>query len=234
MSSSQAYRDFLASLQLAESLLTIESGFPDPAPDPQRKAAEGLRGGASVLMVAAFENYLKELVEEYLDELTHVPLKFKVDAVPKEMLFSNLEYLVKANTRKKSDTKVQAYIDMATIIVAGVMYPASFTDAVRSNPNSEKLQELFKRFGIKKFFEVIKHDFDALWGTPTADTFISDYLDGILQRRHTVAHTANALNISRVDLQDSLRFLKILGAVCDTRMAQHINNILYPPKPASP
>jgi hypothetical protein len=234
MSSSQAYKDFLASLELAESLLTIESGFPDPAPDPQRKAAEGLRGGASVLMVAAFENYLKELVEEYLDDLTHVPVKFKVDDVPKEMLFSNLDYLVKVNAKKKSAVKVQAYNDMAKIIVAGVMYPASFTDAVRSNPNSEKLQELFKRLGVKKFFETIKANFDTLWGAPTANTFISDYLDGILQRRHTVAHTANALNISRIDLQDSLRFLKILGAVCDTYIAQHIHNILHPPSSSTP
>lgn len=234
MSSSQAYRDFLASLELAESLLAIESGYPDPAPDPQRKAAEGLRGGASVLMVAAFENYLKELVEEYLDELTHVPIKFKVDDVPKEMLFSNLEYLVKANTKKKAAAKIQAYSDMAKIIVAGVMYPASFTEAVRSNPNSEKLNDLFKRLGIKKFFETIKSDFDTLWGSPTADTFISDYLDGILLRRHTVAHTASALNISRKDLQDSLRFLKILGTVCDTYIAQHINKILNPPSPSSP
>lgn len=234
MSSSQAYQDFLASLELAEALLTIESGFADPAPIEHRKAAEGLRGGASVLMVAAFENYLKELVEEYLDELTRVPIKFKIEDVPKEMLFSNVEYLVKSNTRKKSNAKVQAYSDMAKIIVSGVMYPSSFTDAVRSNPNSEKLKELFKRLGIKKFFEVIKPDFDSQWGNFTAETFISDTLDAILVRRHTVAHTANALNISRVDLQDALRFLKILGTVCDTHIAQHINKILNPTVPATP
>ena len=231
MSSSQAYTDFLASLELAEALLTIESGFADPAPDAQRKAAEGLRGGASVLMVAAFENYLKELVEEHLDELTHVPVKFRIEDVPKDMLFSNLEYLVKANIKKRAPTKVQAYSDMAKIIVAGVMYPDSFTEAVRSNPNSEKLKELFKRLGIREFFKTIKSDFDTLWGSPTADTFIGNYLDGILQRRHTVAHTAKALNISRVDLQESLRFLKHLGTVCDTYLAQHINKILYPPCP---
>lgn len=226
MSKSQAYIDFLASLELAESLLTIEAAFSDPAPPEQRKAAEGLRGGASVLMVAAFENYLKELVEEYLDELTHLPLKFKEGNVPKEMLLSSVEYLVKDNMRKKADVKVQAYIDMAKIIVAGVIYPASFTEAVRSNPNSEKLKELFKRLGIKKFFETIKADFDVLWGSPTSDTFISDYLDGILQRRHKVAHTANALNISRVDLQESLRFLKLLGTLCDAYIAEHVEKIL--------
>jgi hypothetical protein len=229
MSKSQAYAEFLASLELAKSLLIIESSYPDPAPPEKRKAAEGLRGGASVLMVAAFENYLKELVEEHLDELTRVPLKFKIEDVPQEMVFNNLEHLVKVTTREKAATKVQAYTNMAKIIVAGVMYPASFTEAVRSNPNSEKLKELFKRLGIKQFFEAIKADFDLLWGFSTADPFISGYLDGILQRRHTVAHTANALNISRVDLQESLRFLTILGTVCDDYMANHINQILFPP-----
>lgn len=233
MSTSQAYKDFLFSLELADSLLTIEAWLPDPAPDALRKTAEGLRGGASVLMVAAFENYLKELVEEYLDELTHLPLKFRTEDVPKEMLFSNVEHLVKATTKNKADAKLQAYSDMAKIIVAGVMFPASFTEAVRSNPDSEKLKELFKRLGIKKIFEIIKNDFDAQWGTPTADTFISDSLDAILLRRHTVAHTANALNISRLDLQESLRFLKTLGAVCDTHLGQQINKILHPPVPPS-
>ena len=234
MSSSQAYSDFLASLELAESLLIIESAYPDPAPPADRKAAEGLRGGAAVLMVAAFENYLKELIEERLDELTRLPLKFKTDDVPRDMLFNNVEHLVKAATRKKSTAKVQAYADMAKVIVAGVIYPASFTDAVRSNPNSEKLEELFKRLGVRRFFETIKVDFDSLWGRPTAERFISDYLDGILLRRHTVAHTANALNIGRIDLKDSVSFLKALGNVCDSHLDEHIKKILSPPSGSTP
>jgi hypothetical protein len=228
MSNSQAYRDFLEALELAESLLEIELGYPDPAPPESRKIVEGLRGGAAILMVAAFENYLKDLVEEQLDDLTHLPLKFRIEDVPKEMIFHNIEHLVVTTTRKKSTDKVKAYSDMAKVIVAGVMYPQSFTDAVRSNPNSEKLKEMFKRFGIKRFFEVIKADFDFFWGSNTADTFISDYLDSVLQRRHIVAHTANALNISRVDLQNSLRFLIILATVCDIHLTEHIDKIRYP------
>jgi len=223
---SKAYREFIDALKQPESLLSIESRYSDPAPPPKRKAAEALRGGAAVLMVAAFENYLKDLVEEHIDELTHMPPRFKIENIPEEMVFSNLEYLVTAATRKKKDAKVIAYNDMAKTIVSGVMSSPSFTEAVRSNPNADKLKEMFKRLGIKECFQIIKPDFDSLWGAATADTFISDYLDSILQRRHTVAHTASALNISRQDLQESLRFIKILGEVCDTHLARHIGQIL--------
>jgi len=277
---SKAYREFIDALKQPESLLSIESRYSDPAPPPKRKAAEALRGGAAVLMVAAFENYLKDLVEEHIDELTHMPPRFKIENIPEEMVFSNLckgqqhvahnwrrhlrvdalrdsgirvgssrvicvglvrylcnmllpltvfsnlEYLVTAATRKKKGVKVIAYNDMAKTIVSGVMSSPSFTEAVRSNPNADKLKEMFKRLGIKECFQIIKPDFDSLWGAATADTFISDYLDSILQRRHTVAHTASALNISRQDLQESLRFIKILGEVCDTHLARHIGQIL--------
>jgi RiboL-PSP-HEPN len=234
MPNSQAYKDFVDALQLAESLLQIEATYLDPAEPKDRKTTEALRGGAAILMVSAFENYLKELVEEYLDELTRIPLRFKSSNLPQEMLFNNWEHLVVAANRQKKHDKVKAYSDMATIIMSGAMSPSSFTGAVRSNPDSEKLGELFRRFGIKDFYSTIKADFEVLWRAPTADTFIQNYLDAILQRRHSVAHTANALNISRYDLQESLRFLKTLGSVCDDHLANHVSLILSPTSSGTP
>ncbi len=228
MPTSQAYNDFLDALGLARSLLTLESKYPDPAPEEDRKTTEALRGGASVLMVAAFEEYLKALVEEHLDELTHFPLKFEIENIPEEMRFNNLEHLVVATTREKKEDKIESYDRMAKMIISGVIHPRSFTDAVRSNPDSKKLREMFKRFGIQDFFNEIKDEFDAKWKSPTAATYISDYLDQILSRRHKVAHTANALNISRHDLQESVRFLETLASVCDDFLGMYIKQILHP------
>ena len=84
---SQALRDFRASISIAESLMKREQRFADPPSPRQFKIVQGLRGGAAVLMVAAFENFLKEVVEEQLSDLTIHPLLFNPANLPQDMIF---------------------------------------------------------------------------------------------------------------------------------------------------
>lgn len=68
--------NFLLSLKLAESLVSInKEKYNNPPKHSEQKSVQGLRGGAAILMVAAFENYLKELSEEYISNLTGIPIK---------------------------------------------------------------------------------------------------------------------------------------------------------------
>jgi len=85
---SRALHNFNSSIAIAETLLKKEKTFPDPPSSRSRKFVEGLRGGATILMVAAFENYLKEVVEERLDELVN-SRRFNITKLPEKMIFHN-------------------------------------------------------------------------------------------------------------------------------------------------
>src|SRR5262249_21151102 len=64
-------------------------------------------------------------------------------------------------------------------------------------------------------------------GTLTA-TFVPDKLNEIVQRRHRVAHTGAALDITRSQLNESLKFLPILSTWLDAQLRSHVDGC-YPP-----
>jgi hypothetical protein len=65
---SAALHEFVTSLDRAKQLYRIEvNAYGDPPPPADRIAVEALRGGATVLMVASFERYLVEALEEFVD-----------------------------------------------------------------------------------------------------------------------------------------------------------------------
>ena len=59
-------------MTLAETLIKKEQNYPDPAPPQFFKIAQGLRGGAIAIMVAAFESYLITASQEYLYDFNSV------------------------------------------------------------------------------------------------------------------------------------------------------------------
>jgi len=69
---SNSLDEFLSAVKRSEGLLKIdEQRYSDPPTIRQAVRAEGLRGGALVLLVATFENYLKSLFDELCAELEH-------------------------------------------------------------------------------------------------------------------------------------------------------------------
>jgi hypothetical protein len=232
MRRSQALRDFYSALGIAEALLRAEGKYPDPPSPRLLKRVQGTRGGAAVLMVAAFEDYLKELVEERLHKLTLHPIKFKPKNVPIEMVHHNMRHtLEKALESSKSSqlssadrvALLRSATHQVTIETINVQF---FSELARSNPNARKVRALFKALGVQDVFGAVKADFDVRWGGPTANTFIADTLDSILSRRHEVAHTASVLNVSRKDLHEGLKFLHLLATLCDEELSRHVRKIL--------
>lgn len=228
---SQAYHDFKRNISVAETLIKREKQFSDPPASRNFKIVQGLRGGAAVLMVAAFENYLKEVIEERLFDFTSQPLKFNPTKLPEEVLYHNLSQTLERSLKgpfngnpSKAD-KIVLIKKASQVVVEGIINSLVFSEVARSNPNSKKVRELFKCLGIPDIFSSIKIEFDKKWGTPTAGSFIPDTLDSILQRRHEVAHTAIMLNVSRLDLEFSVKFLKLLAELCDKELNQHLRKI---------
>ncbi|HPJ83894.1 MAG TPA: HEPN domain-containing protein [Methanothrix sp.] len=217
---------------MAEELLKIEKdNYKNPPRINEQKAVQGLRGGAAVLMVAAWENFLKQLVEEELTSLTTLPPKVPFENLPPKMqqhsVFQTLERATKG-PRFQPKNRINRLPDIeqaCKVVISGTINPVAFSD-IGSNPNPEVVKEMFRNMGISDIFENIKDDFEKKWKNNVPTTFINDKLLEIINRRHVVAHKADALKISRSDLNESVRFMKIIAPLLEKQLRFHINKII--------
>ncbi len=210
---------------MAEELIKIEKNYNDPPRPEEQKAVEGLRGGAAVLIVASWENFLKRLVEEELTNLTtHTP-KVPFKNLPVDMqthsVIKTLEIATKGPNKKERLPDIEL---ACNFVISGKINPVVFIDT-KSNPNSKLVTEMFKNLGIPNIFVRIKEDFERRSKRKVADRFIEDKLNEIINRRHFVAHEAYVLNISRLDLNESIKFMKILAQVFERYLQKHMKNI---------
>lgn len=227
-----ALEKFKESLELAVSLRTIEREKYASQKQTNQPFIMGLRGGAAVLMVAAFEFYLKRLFEENIARLNTSPPTIDLQKLPDKLkvkvIFEGLENPMKGPKYGPSTTKIDRINDVLTAcrhLIGEHINPATFTDT-SSNPNSDTVKNKFKDIGMPDIFTLIKTDFETKWGSAVAATFIEDKLNEIVNVRHVVAHTADTLNISKTSQNEALKFLKVLSELLDKEIDKHIKHLL--------
>jgi len=226
MASSAALEQFKESLQMAVELIKIEEDYNDPPSYDEQKAVQGLRGGAAVLMVASWEDFLGRLVEEELTSLiTHNP-KIPFKDLPLEMQTHNVIKTLEPAMKDANKTNKLPDIEKACqFVIDGKFNPALFSDT-RSNPSPKRIREMFNNLGIDDIFVCIRGDFEVEWDKEESITFINDKLGEIMQRRHVVAHKADALKISRSDLNNYIKFMKIIATLFEKQLRHHMDNII--------
>jgi hypothetical protein len=230
---SQVVDDFKKSISLAESLLRIENeNFHYPPRVYEQTHVQGLRGGAAVLMVAAFENFLRSLNEYNLSELISSPPIVDFMKLPDKMqiksTYASLEWAMKGKPYEPSKHRIDRIGDIkkaCNLIISTNLNVKAFSET-SGNPNHERVAEMFKDIGVPDVFVIIKIGFEREWRQPISNSFIPDKLDEIVIRRHVVAHTGNALNITRNDLKNSIRFLKVLANRLDISYRDQIRHII--------
>jgi hypothetical protein len=227
MPQSVALTNFKASLALAGQLMQLEAGYPDPPPPQDESKVRGLRGGAAVLMVAAFEGYLNSGIAEMLRPLLGPPPR-QLSTLPQSIqaaaIFESLELALYGSRHGKPGKRIDRLPDIvtaATKVAAGHIDPAALSQT-KSNPGPETVKRLLKNAGIANPFTHIRSRFDTKWAQPEAASFLEDKLEEIVQRRHRVAHSANALAIGRSDLITARRFLELLAETIDEDFQLHI------------
>jgi hypothetical protein len=226
MIESKALTQFNESIGSAEALLDIEKNYNDPPSLDEKNAVQGLRGGAIIIMVAAFENFLKLAIEEQLSNLS-VPS----NKLPYRMHRINVSNTLKPAlkcapyNRQNYDDPGRLEVEQACkIILSGNINPKAFCNTF-GNPSPKNIQELFLNLGIKNLFRDIKGGFDSQWHKKEIDSFIVEKLNEIIFKRNNVAHAADALNISRSDLDTYLRFIRILAKLLESTLINHISNL---------
>jgi hypothetical protein len=233
MPGSKALIHFDGMLRLAETLMELERQYNNPPRADEQKAVEGLRGGAAVLMVAAFEEFLKKTFGEHLSKL-HTPLISKTihfDNLPENMRVTGVFITLKNaldGPEFVSTRRIDRLADIkraAELIAAGLLDSKAFI-STKGNPGPDTVKTLFKDIGIADIFIKARPAFDRKWQRPESSTFLSDKLNEIVQRRHKVAHTASALDIGRLDLREGIRFLKILAEILDKELDKQVSEII--------
>lgn len=224
---SAALASFGGTLGLAESLLSLESTYLDPPPSEEEVQVRAFRGGAAVLMVAAFEDYLRTVIQESLDPYQKSPPDKPRSQLPQRLqiasVFHSLKHVLQGPRHGKPGKRVNRLPDVhqACTLVVQDRIDASALANTGGNPNSECLADLLKQLDIQDPLALIKVEYERLSATPVAHTFVQDTLDTIVLRRHAVAHTTTT-NASRADLNASIAFLKTLAEAVDVVIAARL------------
>ena len=227
---STAYLSFRKALMQASSLMQLEKRMQDPPPPHEQSIQEGLRGGAVVLMVAAFEAFLRDVFEERIDALSSrrrpvtfpkLPVKMRVAAV-----FNPLERAIRGLPGQPSE-RVERIRDVqaAAKHVAGNALPGWAFAVTGGNADPATVKRLFDEVGRQKVLERALPRFEKLWRAPVPRTFLRDKLAAIVRARHEVAHGANVLGWSRQDLMEAERFLRLFAKTLDDDLRIHLNRV---------
>jgi len=230
--SSQALAGYLMADSAVEAVLRMELNLSNPPSEQDRSAAEGLRGGAAVLMVAAFENYLREAISEAISQMNDAQPPYVFDKLPDQLrtiaVYSALELAMRGDYRSAGRKRLDRLPDIFTAVqkVHSRQIDGAAIAQTKGNPDSQLVRQLFKTLGVPNVFSNVKRSFDAIWGTPTASTFIPDTLDIVVNRRHVVAHTASALAITRFDLGVARVFVTCLVTVLDQALERQTTRVL--------
>lgn len=235
---SSALRNFRATVRLAESLLSLERRYAEPAPPQSRPLVDGLRAGAAVLMVAAFEDFVRSMVQERLGSLRSRTPLVRFDLLPARLrvasVFTSLEGALKGpafGPRSGRESRLPTIGRVASDVVAGRVNVDAIA-STRGNPGPEVLSEILKHCDISNPFSTIRARFEKRWRASVAENFIRDKLEEIVARRHEVAHTGRPSG-SRADLAASLKFLRVLSTVLDDEVRIKVNKVYRTARPRS-
>lgn len=102
MAQSRAFNDFVNFLKLSQELLKLERAYKNPPPEKDRKVVQALRGSASVLMVASFEYFLRQMVEEHLISIVNNSSEISFNKLPEKMQICNIFNTLEQATKGKS------------------------------------------------------------------------------------------------------------------------------------
>jgi len=179
-------------------------------------------------MVASFEEFVSDLAEELVEKLLLQYPGLQYQKLPERMrltnTFTTLHRALRGPRFSPPPPKVRripAIMAASVAVAQSKLNPAAFSDAA-GNPSSANVRSVLQAFEVTDVFKLCHQRFERKWGAQVAKRFLIDELDAIVSRRHQVAHRAQALGVSRKDLRESIRFLRILGEVIDIELAAHL------------
>ncbi|MBI4307051.1 MAG: hypothetical protein HY678_12095 [Chloroflexi bacterium] len=231
MATSTALDDFRQRLRIARALLDLEtSTFPDPPKPHDLAAVLGLRGGAAVLMVGAYERFLTECVQEQVRRIAERQPPAAFARLPHQLQISTIWGTLRAamgEGAKKDVDRIPA-IKVASAKVLKDTVSAEVFGVLNGLTGTAAMKKVADEIGLSYPFSnrTFKESFWSLWGKEEANTFIENKVDEIVRRRHVVAHRADALHVSRKDIADGIEFMDKLVTAINGTLVHHFDRLV--------
>lgn len=221
----QALQDMSPLVDLVQRATTNDAGFTYSGLDVT--VVPPTVAGSIVLLVARFEEYLKEVVDQafgqYASAQPPVLRTHLVEQVQLRIVSENFKTASRENIhgqQRSMRDRLNSIEAVAHKIVAGEIWG---DDAVQTsgNPNSDTVKNLVKMLGIEPPWQRIDVAFQTIWQTrlqterrkivPRA----ADELDSVLVWRNSVAHSSSSLPLGYQELDDARAFVHDLSAAID-------------------
>lgn len=228
---SSAFHNFVDSVGLAQALVLNERRYRDPPTKNSEQKALSLRGGAAVLCVAAFESFLRDVFREQMSRLVDDPPVIDFTKLPDKVqvtsTWQSLTIAMRGPIGTQSDklARLPDVTRTARLVGRSLILPEAFA-VTNANPSADTVKEMFKSAGVSDVFAKARPGFDSRWPKAEAGSFLVDKLDEIVRRRHAVAHTVDVRRITRVELDESIQFLRALAESLDDLLASHVTGLL--------
>lgn len=228
--SSQKFR---ADLNPVRKVISLDETFDDINSGVTKSEAidlvTALRQASIVLPVAFFEDFIRSLMLEFVDEINNTSPRIAWELLPEQLRKAHVFETHLIHRKKAPSGMSYSTYERNCILglqmtlerlVSPLVSPDNYTvsdDAfseTNSNPSSETVNEMFNRIGVKNVFAdtdliVVWSGFSPIY---TSRESITRELDEIVQLRHAVAHgRASALTVSRVQLVSNMVFLERLS-----------------------
>jgi hypothetical protein len=221
---SAAFREYERSLSRAACLHRIEvRGYRDPPGADEQIAVEALRGGATVLMVASLERYLKDAFEEFVDLVAARARSTNHPKLSPSFVewndFNFFNWLIRESRMPKS-LRIAELKRVSQLVATDRFVPEAFS-RTRSNPGPRTVSDLFREYGISNPMAIIEQNFVRHFKKPFPGGYVSAALGAIIDKRNEVAHGGYALTLSRTDLLDWIHFLTAFGKAADNTLRDH-------------
>lgn len=210
-------------LKRCQLIRGIENGYDDPPVSAFDAAVVGtLRAAVAVLMVASFEEFVRALFDEKLTLLTRTVSGHDLSAyhitLHLESILGGLSLALNGRpSEKKRSLERRGDILALCGAIAGDQLVVEALSNVGSNPKGDRIVSMLERVGVEDVVNNLDKRYRKRFG-PCAKRFVVEKLNSIVNLRHSVAHTGQALLTSRVELDDNLVFLERAATVLEATL----------------
>lgn len=229
--SSDSLREGLKSV---DALIALESNYSDPPETNDIDTVHALRGATIVLLVAAFENYLKLRIQEAVRFInTHImddrlyDFELLPDKIRVNHYFLATEYALRGSgyDGKTRADRVEDIKSAAMYIHSNRLDYLAFSQT-KGNPSSEVLSGLLNNLSILDCFRLLKPIYETFSGVQIAETYLNDKLNSLIKSRNRIAHTASSSHVARQDIFDFRNFIEYLSRSIDEILSNHCADLV--------
>lgn len=194
----------------------------------KRDLVEALRQSLILLPVAFFEEFLRNLFQQFVDNLNGLNPRLEWRDLPLSLTRAHVFETSLVMRKKPSDGDDLSYqmnciADLKNIIdkivspltkpTAYIIAEESFTNT-NSNPDSNTVKEMFDKIGIKKLFQQqeLITEMSKLESIYSNGESIRLKLNEVVDLRHGVAHGRQPLSMTRTELVNNIIFLQYFAS----------------------